>query len=247
MGDQIGVGHRSRQSRDMFPARFQQVERAHMHEAVVQMSAFAPKVREVTNDLQTEINLAEEISDLWSAQVRAESTLKRTVAELREVRLNLGAKLHQMKQLLAKPGRNGGWARFLNTQNIPLLTADRYVKGHEATLNAANGNLSSEEIRPKSDVHALFDALWPRLQRVLRSQLKLYEFVCLLTTARGHSSRELRENGIFVFRSVLDNPAVRAFAEGRRSGGSLEVPTSAEEFPYMLEGCTEGESDEAGA
>src|SRR5215472_13541977 len=105
-----------------------------MHEAVVEMRAFTPEVCEVTNNLQTEINLAVEISDLWSAHVHAESTIRRTVAELREVRLNLAAKLHEMKKLLARPGRNGGWARFLSTQNIPLSTADRYVKQHEATL-----------------------------------------------------------------------------------------------------------------
>jgi hypothetical protein len=216
-----------------------------MHEAVVQMRAFTPEVCEVTNDFQTEINLAVEISDLWSAHVCAESTIRRTVAELREVRLNLAAKLHAMKKLLATPGRNGGWARFLTTQNIPLSTADRYVKQHEATLNAANGNLLSEEIRPKSDVQELFDALSPRLLKVLRNQPKLHEFVCMLTAACGNSSRELTGKGVFVFRSVLDNPAVRAFAEGRRAGDGLPAPTIATEFPFILEGCAEGESDEA--
>jgi hypothetical protein len=216
-----------------------------MHEAVVQMRAFTPEVCEVTNDFQTEINLAVEISDLWSAHVHAESTIRRTVAELREVRLNLAAKLHEMKKLLARPGRNGGWARFLSAQNIPLSTADRYVKQHEATLNEANANLATEEIRPKSDVQELFDALSPRLLKVLRNQPKLHEFVCLLTAACGNSSRELTGKGVFVFRSVLDNPAVRAFAEGRRAGDGLPAPTIAKEFPFILEGCAEGESDEA--
>jgi len=216
-----------------------------MHEAVVQMSVFAPEGRGAENDFKTEMNLAIEISDLWSAHVRAESTIRRTVAELREVRLNLAAKLHEMKKLLARPGRNGGWARFLDTQNIPLTTADRYVKQHEATLNEANQNLPGEEICTRSDVEQLFDAMWPTMQRVLRNQPKLYEFVSLLTTACGNSSRELTEKGVFVFRFVLDNPAARAFAEGRRAGDGLAAPSIAREFPFILEGCTEGESDEA--
>jgi hypothetical protein len=216
-----------------------------MHEVVVRMSAFAPEASEVTNDLQAEINLAVEISDLWSAHVHAESTIRRTVAELREVRLNLAAKLHEMKKLLARPGRNGGWARFLTAQNIPLSTADRYVKQHEATLNAAKANLATEEIRPKSDVQELFDALSPRLLKVLRGQPKLHEFVCLLTAACGNSSRELTTKGVFVFRSIFDNPAVRAFAEGRRAGDGLPPPTIATEFPFILKGCTQGESNEA--
>jgi hypothetical protein len=189
-----------------------------MHEAVVQMSAFAPEVCEVTNDLQTEVNLAGEISDLWSAHVRAEGTIKRTAAELRELRLSLSAKLHEMKRVLSRPGRNGGWASFLATQNIPLSTADRYVRQHEASLNVPQArNVSNDQFPARSDVHELFQAMWPRLRRVLRNQAKLYEFVCLVAAACGNSSRELRENGIFVFRSVLDNPAIRAFAEGRRA------------------------------
>jgi hypothetical protein len=216
-----------------------------MHDAVLEISPLAHGVCEAASELQTEINLAGEISDLWSAHVHAESTIRRTVAELREVRLNLAAKLHEMKKLLARPGRNGGWARFLAAQNIPLSTADRYVKQHEATLSTANENILSEEIRPKSDVQELFDALSPRLLKVLRNQPKLHEFVCKLTAACGNSSRELTGKGVFVFRSVLDNPAVRAFAEGRRAGDGLPAPTIATEFPFILEGCAEGESDEA--
>ena len=216
-----------------------------MHDAVLEMSPLTRGDCEAASELQTEINLAVEISDLWSAHVRAESTIRQTVAELREVRLNLSAKLYDMKRLLVRPGRNGGWSRFLASQNIPLSTADRYVKQHEATLNAANTSLPSEQIRPKSDVHELFDALWPRLQRVLRNQPKLHEFVCLLTAACGNSSRELTEKGVFVFRLLLDNPAVRAFAEGRRAGDGLEVPSIAREFPFILVARAEGERNEA--
>jgi hypothetical protein len=215
-----------------------------MHEAVLEVSPLTLGVCEAPRELQSEINLAVEISDLWSAHVRAESTIRRTVAELREVRLNLAAKLYEMKKLLARPGRNGGWARFLAAQNIPLSTADRYVKQHEAILSAANRNVLVEQISPKSDVHELFDALWPRLQKVLRNQPKLHEFVCLLTAACGNSSRELTEKGVFVFRLVLDNPVVRAFAGGRRAGDGLALPSIAREFSYILEGSMEGESDE---
>jgi len=216
-----------------------------MHDAVLEMTSLTPNVCEAANQLQSEINLAVKISDLWSAHVRAESTIRRTVAELREIRLNLAAKLHEMKKLLARPGRNGGWARFLAAQNIPLSTADRYVKQHEVTINAQNENILSEEIRPKSDVQELFDALSPRLLKVLRNQPKLHEFVCLLTAACGNSSRELTHKGVFVFRFVLDNPAARAFAEGRRAGDGLPAPTMAREFPFILGACAEGEGDEA--
>jgi hypothetical protein len=187
------------------------------------------------DELRTEINLAEEISELWCSHVRAEGTIKRTAAELRELRVSLGAKLHQMKKLLSRPGRNGGWASFLMTQNIPLSTADRYVRRHEATLNAISQNVSTGHISCKSEVHDLFQALWPRLRRVLKTQAKLYEFVCLLTTACGNSSREIRDNGVLVFRLLLDNPAIRAFAEGRRAPASEELENGMGTSPYLAD------------
>jgi hypothetical protein len=126
-----------------------------MHDSEMNMMVFAPEVGDFRDELRTEINLAGEISGLWSSHVRAGGTIKRTAAELRELRISLGAKLHQMKSLLSRPGRNGGWASFLAAQHIPLSTADRYVRQHEARLTAPTGNIPSEQI-PASEVCEMF-------------------------------------------------------------------------------------------
>jgi hypothetical protein len=77
--------------------------------------------------------LADEIRRLWPAHVEAKAAARKAKAELRDIRRRLAGPLSEMKMLLAKPGRNGGWSSFLRCEGIAKATAERLArKGGEA-------------------------------------------------------------------------------------------------------------------
>jgi len=84
---------------------------------------------------ETEATLNNEIKSLWSAHQLNEAAAKHSKEELRTMRLDLGCKLHQMKAILARTGRSGGWAAYLRSQGLPRATAERYIDRHEALSN----------------------------------------------------------------------------------------------------------------
>lgn len=83
---------------------------------------------------EAEQRLADEIKHLWPVHLEANTAAKKTEAELEAVRRRLGERLHGMKQLLARPGRNGRWPSFLRSQGIARPTAERLVRPHEASV-----------------------------------------------------------------------------------------------------------------
>jgi hypothetical protein len=85
-------------------------------------------------DAEAERKLTTDINDLWSVHIQAQNTVAATNDELKVIRQHLGERLHEMKLLLARPGRNGQCSPFLQGQGIPRSTADRLVAGHERSL-----------------------------------------------------------------------------------------------------------------
>jgi hypothetical protein len=98
---------------------------------------------------ETAQRLAEEIRALWAAYADAQASAKRAKAEIKEVRERLGEKLHAMKLLLAKPGRNGAWSSFLRNQGIGKGTADPLARKHERPV----GHEADTAGQPDSDSH----------------------------------------------------------------------------------------------
>ena len=78
------------------------MEDAAMHQASTEgiPTALLPE----TGDEQ---RLADEIRQLWAVHVEAKTTVKNTRADLKAIRELLGERLYELKQLLARPGRNG--------------------------------------------------------------------------------------------------------------------------------------------
>jgi hypothetical protein len=66
-----------------------------------------------------EATLATEIASLWNNHKDSKAAVRRTRAEVKALRRGLGEKLHQMKSLLARTGRGGGWASYLRSQKLP--------------------------------------------------------------------------------------------------------------------------------
>jgi hypothetical protein len=93
-----------------------------------------------------------------------------------------------MKQILAKPGRGGQWSSFLVERQIPRATADRLVARHLRSLDP-NANCATEELAEPTDddVQKLFNAVWPKLRRTLRSRQSVDLFVSLLSAHCEHA------------------------------------------------------------
>jgi hypothetical protein len=138
---------------------------------------FAPETIESPNEL------GESITNLWSAHMSAKNTVRATNSELRAIRVALGEQLSEMKKLLAQPGRSGQWSGFLREHNIPRASADRLAARHQRSLIPEANRLSEPVSEPTNEeVQKLFVALWPRLQRTLRSQRSLDLFVRLVVS-----------------------------------------------------------------
>jgi hypothetical protein len=82
-----------------------------------------------------------------------------------------------------RPGRDGQWSGFLRERGIPHATADKLVLRHQRLLNS-EVNCASESTSEPTDeeVRKLFNSLWPKLHRVLRTPSSFYHFVSLLTS-----------------------------------------------------------------
>ena len=138
----------------------------------------------------------------------AQNTVVTTKEELKLIRQRLGERLHMMKQLLVKTGKNGGWSSFLRGQGISRTTADRLVAGHELLL-APKSNCSDGSIHAPTakDIEELFKSIRPKLVRVLTTRESVYGFIlCLIS--RASLPHERRDEGILLF-----HPTVVATAE----------------------------------
>jgi hypothetical protein len=155
-----------------------------MEEAIVSSAVDAAPVQLGTaqDGDEAERKLADQIRQLWTAHVEARGVAKRTRAELKAIREQLGERLFEMKKLLAIPGRNGGWSSFLRSEGIAKATADRLVRKHQQSIDP-QPNIVSEEVSEleTEDVGRLFDSLSPRLEKSITTPNSAYEFIVCFT------------------------------------------------------------------
>jgi hypothetical protein len=153
------------------------IDIAHTIESVgTELPAVAP-------ESQNEQKLGDEIVSLWSAHAEAKNTARATKDELWLIRAKLGERLHELKQVLAQPGRGGQWSGFLREHKIPRATADRLVARHLRSLNPDADCLNEAISEPtEEDVQKLFAAVWPKLRRTLSTRQSIRLFVDLLTS-----------------------------------------------------------------
>jgi hypothetical protein len=149
-----------------------------------------------------EEKLAKEIRDLWTAHEGAQAAATKTKAEIKEVRERLSERLCQMKQLLAKPGRRGGWSSFLRVEGFAKATADRLVRKHQAPSGPQPNVVSEEVSEPtEADVERFFESLVPRLEQRLATARAAYRFllrfVCHFELGHG-----MQDTGILVLEPI---------------------------------------------
>jgi hypothetical protein len=131
-----------------------------------------------------------EIIDLWTAHNKQNAMLKKSSKELKKTRNSLGRYLFELKNLLAKTGRNGRWTSFLQEAGIPRATADRYVESHKHSLDPKTSNRLTEAITvpTETEIKAMAVRLAPRLLRVLTTSESTRKFLQEMTAALARST-----------------------------------------------------------
>jgi hypothetical protein len=132
-----------------------------------------------------EAELTSQIRTLWIGQARTRENMSSTRKKLRSQRIQLGERLSQMKELLARPGRAGNWAKYLKLNHWPRATADRYVDLYERSLAPAENRLTEAipAASPEEQACALVRRLLPQLRRILTSQPAVDRFFTELALA----------------------------------------------------------------
>jgi hypothetical protein len=167
-----------------------------IEEAVVPGIPAALPLSESNIGFETEQNLATQIGELWSSHTQAQAAAVQSKEHLIQIRHQLGERLSEVKKLVARPGRGGGWSAFLAAQRIPRASADRYVQQYEKILHPDSNCLHESIESTELAVRKLFAAEWPRLRRVITSNEALDLFVRELTTAYDERAVHQCESGI---------------------------------------------------
>ena len=179
-------------------------------DAVQDAATAEPETREQPtttqpDDAVIETQLAQEISSLWSDNLRLSADRKTTAKELRQVRAKLAERLHAMKSLLARPGRGGEWRGWLRERRIPRSTADRLVARYAETLGSGNdGNVPSGAIPELAmpSAEKLAAAVWSSsLKKVLVTGESVVQFIGSIAQISG-VPHEWRPEGLMIFNPV---------------------------------------------
>ena len=154
-------------------------------------------------DTEAERKLTTDINDLWSVHVQAQNTVATTKDKLKVIRQRLGERLHEMKLLLARPGRNGQWSSFLQEHGIPRTRADRLIAGHLRSV-APTENCASDAIHEptKQDIQRLLTSVWPRLAKTLTTPDSIFTFLHFVIL-RADIPHEYRDEGILMYRPIV--------------------------------------------
>lgn len=165
--------------------------------AEIPAQCLEPKAPQPGGGSEDEAALSAEIVQLWRVHLDCQSAIKQETQQFRSLRSELGRLLHQMKGLLAKPGRAGGWSEYLRERGIPRATADRLVSKYERSLNP-DGNCLTESICEPTEegIRSLLDKIAPKLRRVLRTATSVYRFIDLMTTAFEVNRKDTEEGFI---------------------------------------------------
>jgi hypothetical protein len=119
---------------------------------------------------ENERRLQSEIEALWSAHQAGKTTARRTKDELKILRVDLGGKLFELKAVLVRTGRSGGWAAYLRSQGLARATVERYIRQHEHILSPRQIDSPETISEPsEADVRRLVRRLMPQLRRVLKT------------------------------------------------------------------------------
>jgi len=188
------------------------------------------------NGVPDEATLTSEITELWRLHTDYKGSIKSQAENLRSLRAELGKKLTEMKQSLARPGRSGQWSAWLKEREISRATADRLVNKHERSFHPELNCLNEAIQEPTEEqIQSLFGKIAPKLNRVLRTPTSVYRFIDLLASSFALDRKE-SEQGFIVLK-----PSWTAAVEQ-----SVPQDAQAEPAPVMAEVVAEGNVESTG-
>ena len=172
------------------------MEDAAMHQASTEgiPTALLPE----TGDEQ---RLADEIRQLWAVHVEAKTTVKNTRADLKAIRELLGERLYELKQLLARPGRNGQWSAWLKERKISRATADRLVQQYRADLPGYESPHEAISSPSEDTAEKLARVVWARFRKFFVSDEVVIRFINGIAALSGVGHEECAD-GLLIFKSV---------------------------------------------
>jgi hypothetical protein len=174
---------------------------------------------------EEETVLAGEITALWLQHEDFRSALRNSKAETSKLREELGQRLTQMKEVLARPGRNGEWSSWLKQQQIPRATADRLVARHATSLNRDMNCLSESIIKPtEEEILKFVSATSSRVRKTLPGAINIYHFIGFISLLCGLESNETAE-GILIPRPESAAPE-RAAVSAEIVNAGIGLPQS---------------------
>jgi hypothetical protein len=103
-----------------------------------------------------------------------------------------------MKSLLVRTGRGGCWSGFLREQNIPGVTADRYVGRHELVLHPETENRPTEALSETELIQNLVRSVLAKVQRAVKTG---GSSLTLIPTTRSHGAPSLTVQETFASNS----------------------------------------------
>jgi hypothetical protein len=167
------------------------------------VDSLVPEISQPESPSSDEGILTNEIVELWQVHESHQTSIKHETEQFRALRNKLGKLLHQMKELLARPGRNGQWSAWLKERAIPRATADRLALKYEQSLHPHANCLSESISEPTEDeIEKLCAKVFPKLRRVLRTPQSQFRFVELLTSVFDGIDRRLTDEGILIVKPV---------------------------------------------
>ena len=138
-----------------------------------------PPVVDPADPPSAEARLEKEVEVLWQDHKQAKSSARKTNKALKLLRDNLARKLHELKNMLARPGCKGEWSSFLDNHSISRTTANRLVDTHQKLITPAPSNSpSGTTVEPMEVVvRRCLDLYWKRLSPVLSTPESVELFI----------------------------------------------------------------------
>jgi hypothetical protein len=162
-----------------------------------------PEIPQPETPSQDEAALTDQIIELWQIHLDFRASIKNETQKFRSLRDELARHLSEMKQVLAKPGRNGQWSSFLKEHKIPRGMADRLVQKYERTLSRHPNCLTEQLAEPtEEEIQKLFAKMFPKLRRILRTPQSVYRFIDLLSLSSDGTCRRLTEEGLLLIKPL---------------------------------------------
>jgi hypothetical protein len=188
-----------------------------------EVNAVVPDEAFTGTDVDVECQLSEEIARLWSTHQSSKRVAKRSRQELKTLRTNLSQRLHQMKALLVRTGRSGGWAAYLRSHGLPRATADRYVRDRDAVLNPRSKNRLTEALPEptEQDIRSFIQRAFPRLRRLLSTPVGFYQLVYWMVMEVPGADAEIDDDGVIMLKPSKE--VLAAHKQGAELSTSLSV------------------------